>query len=58
MVLAISGSGSHSFPKSILFYHVELSMQIYARQDAKQCFEPEVPLLLSPFFETALNHSL
>ena len=31
-------------------------MQIYARQDAKQCSEPEVPLLFSPFFEAALNH--
>lgn len=49
MVLAISESGSHSFPMSILFYHVELSMQSYARQDAKQCFGPEVLLLLSLF---------
>ena len=41
---------------SRLFYKFELSMQIYARQDAKQCSEPEVPLLFSPFFEAALNH--
>lgn len=41
---------------SRLFYDFELSMQIYARQDAKQHLEPEVPLLFSLFFEAALNH--
>lgn len=49
MVFAISDSGSHSFLS--LFYDFELGMQIYARQDAKQCSEPEVPLLSRPFSE-------
>lgn len=54
MVFTISDSGSHSFLS--LFYDFELGMQIYARQDAKQCSEPEVPLLSRPFSGAALSH--
>lgn len=54
MVFAISDSGSHSFLS--LFYDFELGMQIYARQDAKQCSEPEVPLLSRPFSGAVLSH--
>lgn len=44
------GIRGDSEPHSVrsLFYHCELGMQIYARRDAKQCSQPEVPWLSPP----------